>query len=197
MINVLYSYVTILCFLRFLFQGLPAQADLALALLARGYAVPTGLALAALIRWFEGPGASDRAANQREVLRGLIAALVAWGLAALIGLAWKLGLSHPAWEPVLSEWTCWHGPPYPSPAAAVGFALGTMLWRLDWRWGLGYCLAAGLWTGAQVCYGVRYPMDVIIGTVIGAGSAWLLGYVARLDRPLNALIRLARRLMLA
>jgi hypothetical protein len=196
-IDVAYSYVTILCFLRILFQELPAQVNPALAFLACGYFVPAGLALAVLVRWFEGPGIADRATNQREVLRGLVAALVAWGLTALIGLAWKLGFSDPAWEPVLSEWTCWHGPPYPSPAAAMGFALGATLWRRDWRWGLGYCLATGLWTGAQVCYGLRYPMDVVIGAVIGAGLAWLLGYVAWLNQPLNALIRLARRWMLA
>jgi membrane-associated phospholipid phosphatase len=195
--QVLYSYVTILCSLPIRFQRLPAQVNLVLDFLAGGYTVPTALALAALVRWFEGATAADRVANQRAVLRGLAAALIGWGLAALIGLACRQGLSNPGWERVLSDWLYWQGPPFPSPAAAVGFALGAALWRQDWRWGLGTCLATGLWTVAQVCRGLHYPMDVVVGTVLGAGLAWLLGSVGWLDRPLDAFIHLARRWMLA
>jgi len=196
-IHVLSSYVTILCFLPTRFQGLPAQVNRALDFLAGGYVVPTALALAALIRWFEGATAADRVANQRAVLRGLVAALTGWGLAALIGLAWKQGLSDPGWERVLNDWPCWQSLPFPSPAAAVGFALGTALWRRDWHWGLGYCLATGLWTVSQVCRGLHYPMDVVVGTALGTSLAWLLGSAGWLDRPLDAFIRLARRWMLA
>nr|HID14579.1 hypothetical protein [Anaerolineae bacterium] len=195
-INIIFSYVTIFCYLYIHFQGLP-QVKWWLGFLAGGYVVPTALALAALVRWFEGPTATDRVANQQAVLRGIVAALVAWGLAALIGLAWRLGLSDPGWEQVLSVWPCWQGPPFPSPAAAVGFALGATLWRRDWRWGLGYCLATGLWAVAQVCRGLYYPMDVVVGTVLGAGLAWPLASADWLDRPLGAFIRLARRWMLA
>ena len=197
MISVLYSYVTILCFLHTSFQLVPAQVNLALQFVAGGYIVPTGLALATLIRWFEGPTSADRLANQRSVLRGLVAALVAWGLALLINLAWRQGLSDPGWQEMLNGWMCWQGPPFPSPAAAVGFALGAAIWRRDWRWGLGYFLTTGLWAGAQVCCGLHYPMDVVVGTILGTGLAWLFGTVGWLDRPLDALIRLARRWMLA
>ena len=82
-------------------------------------------------------------------------------------------------------------------AAAIGFAVGATLWRRDWRRGLVACLMTGLWVVAQVSCGVRYPMDAIVGTLLGTGLGWLLGAIAWLDRLLGALVRLARRLMLA
>jgi hypothetical protein len=38
---------------------------------------------------------------------------------------------------------------------------------------------------------------VIVGTVIGAGLAWLLGYADWLDRYLDGVIRFVRGLILA
>lgn len=200
MIDVLYTYVTIFCSWRILIQDLLVrlpEANLALEVLAGGYLVPLALALMTLVRWFEGTTVADRAANQRTVLCGLLAALLAWGLAVSVGLVWEEGLSDLGWERVLSGWTCWQRVPFPSIAAATGVALGATSWRRDWRWGLGCFLATGFWAGAQACLGLYYPMDVVVGTLIGASLGWLLGSAAWLKRPLGALIRLARRWMLA
>lgn len=197
MIDVLHFYVTFLCFLPTLWRALPAPANQVLGFIAGGYAAPTALMLATLARWFEGSRTADRLANQRAVLRGLFAALAAWGLAALAGLALRQVLSTPTWEYTVGGWACWLGPPCPSPAAAAGFALAAGPWRRNWRWGLALCLATGLWATAQVCYGLRYPLDVVAGAALGAGLAWLLEAATWLERPLDALIRLARHLMLA
>jgi hypothetical protein len=197
MIEILHRYVQVLCSLRTVFQQLPAPASLTLELVAGGYVAPTGLALTLLVYWFEGPTAADRLANQRTALRGLVAVFVAWGVATLSGLAWELGLNDPGLEQAFSAWPCWQGLPSVSAAAALGFALGTTLWRRDWRWGLGIFVATGLWTGAQVGNGLCYPMDVVVGAVVGAGLAWLLGPAQWLNRPIDALVRVARRLMLA
>lgn len=200
MITVLYSYVTIFCTWRVLLQDLLdklPQVKLALEVLAGGYVVPTALALMALVRWFEGTTVAERAANQRAVLRGLLAAPAAWGLAAAIGLAWRGGLSDPGWEYAFSGWTCWQGTPFPNLAAAAGVALGAAAWRQDWRWSLRCFLVTGLWAGAQVCLGLYYPMDVVVGTFLGAILGWPLSAVGWLDRRLESFIRLARRWMLA
>jgi hypothetical protein len=195
-----YTYVTVLCSWPLLFQDLLGrlpEVGLALEVLAGGYLVPAALALMTLVRWFEGTMAVDRAANQRAVLRGLLAALLAWAFAALVGLVWKEGLSDPGWERVLSAWVCWQGPPFPSIAAATGTALGTAWWRRNWHWGLISFLVTGFWAGAQVCLRLYYPMDIVVGTLIGAGLGWLLGAGTWLDRPLGVFIRVARRWMLA
>ena len=191
--TVLRFYVTALCFPELSCQGFPDSAKLVLEFLAGPYTIPTALALALFAYWLAMAVGADRAANQRTVLRGVLAALLAWGLATLGGLAWQ-GVGGLRTGDGIA---CWHGLPSACPAAAIGFAVGATLWRRDWRWGLGIFLATGLWTGAQVCCGLRYPLDVVAGTVLGAGLAWLLGPADWLDRPVDAFIRLARRLMLA
>lgn len=194
--ELLYSYTKALSFLELFFRELPAVRP-ALRLLADGHVVPTALALAMLVRWFEGPRAADRLANQRAVLRSLLAALGAWGLVALAGLVCKQVVSAQVIGEMNIQWPWWHGLPSPSSAAATGFALAAGLWRRDWRWGLGFCLTTGLWATAQVCYGLRYPLDVVVGAALGVGLAWPLGVATRLERPLDAILRLAGRLMFA
>lgn len=197
MTDVLYFYVSLFCAQRGLFRGLSEAASYVLGFLADWYVVPVGLLLAVLVYWFVGTTATDRAANQRAVLRGLMAALIAWIMTVLVMLVWLLALREPQWKEIVSSWTCWQGVPSACPAAAVGFAVGAALWRRSWRWGLGCSLATGVWAIAQMFDGAYYPLDVAVGTVIGVGMAWWLGSMAWLDRPLNAVIRLARRLMLA
>lgn len=194
---VLEAYVRTLCFALAPFQELPALAELVLQFVAGGYVVPTALALVILFSWFEGETAADRLANQQTVLRGLMTTLAAWGLAALCGSILRHALSSPELQQTAGLWACWQGPPAPSAAAAVGFALGATVWRQDWRRGLGIFLITGLWAIAQVCCGFHYPLDVVAGATIGTALGWLLGAAGWLNRPLDALIRLARRLMLA
>jgi len=98
---------------------------------------------------------------------------------------------------MLSEWTGRHNIPFPNLAAAAGVALGTASWRQTWRWSLGCFLATGLWAGAQACLGSYYPMDIVVGLLIGAIVGWLLGSMTWLDRLMGVFVRLARRWMLA
>ena len=197
MTDVLYFYVSLFCVQRSLFQRLPAGVNYLLEFLAGWYAVPVGLLLTVLIYWFVGATSTDRLANQRVVLRGLMAALIAWVLTVLVELVWLLVLRGPQWKEIVSGWACWQGVPSACPAAAIGFALGATLWRRSWRWGMGCILVTSPWVAAQVFVGSYYPLDVVVGTAIGIGLAWWLSSMAWLDRPLDLLIRLARRFMLA
>jgi hypothetical protein len=197
MTDVLYFYVFFLCDLRALVQRLPEVIERLLGTLAGWYLVPTGLALVVLVYWFTGEEVAYRTNNQRAVLRALLAALVAWVLAGLVRLGWLLVLSGSEWKEIVDGWTCWQGVPAANSAAAVGFAFGTVLWRRDWRLGLGCCLAVSLWAVAQVFDCVCYPLDIVVGTVIGVGLSWWLWSMDWLDRPSDALIGLARRWMLA
>jgi hypothetical protein len=199
-IDILYSYVTIFCSWRITFQDFlirVPEANLALEILIGGYLVPIALALMTLVRWFEGETVADRTANQHAVLCGTLATLFAWGLAVLVGLAWEKALSDPGWEQVLSNWICWQGPPFPNVPAAAGVALGSAAWRRNWRWGLTCFLVTGFWVGAQACLGLYYPMDIVVGTLIGASLGWMIGTSTRLNRVLELFIRLARHWLLA
>jgi hypothetical protein len=196
----LYTYTIILSYWQGLLLDLLERfpiVKLALEVLADSYIVPTALVMMALVRWFEGRVVTRRAANQRAVLRSLLAALMAWGLAVSAGLALKAGFGGPGWGRVWADWTFWRGIPSPNLAAAVGAALGAASWRQNWRWGLGCFLVAGLWAGAQVCLGFYYPMDVVSGTLLGIILGWLLGSLRWFDRLMGVFVRLARRWMLA
>ena len=197
MIDLLRYYVEPLCFIQTAARGLPAPVMLGLDYLAGTHAVPVALVLLLLALWFEGRTLAERAANQLTVLRGLLSALLAWGAAAAIGLAWQQALRTPGLEQAASDWACWHGPPSASTAAAIGFALGATAWRRDRRWGGVASVVVALWAVSQVCCGRRYPLDVVVGTAVGTGLAWFVGSVTWLGRPLNALIRLGQRMMLA
>ncbi|MFL7792865.1 MAG: phosphatase PAP2 family protein [Anaerolineae bacterium] len=197
MTDVLYFYVSLFCVQHSLFHELPAPVNHVLEFLAGWYAAPLGLLLIVFVYWFVGVTATDRLANQRAVLRGLMSALIAWILTVLVQLLWLLVLRGPQWKETVAGWACWEGVPSACPAAAIGFALGATLWRRNWHWGMGCVLATGLWAVAQVFVGVHYPLDVVVGAAIGIGLAWWLRSMAWLDRPLDVLIRLARRFMLA
>jgi membrane-associated phospholipid phosphatase len=197
MTDVLNFYVSLFCRQRMLVQGLPEVVSRLLGTLAGWYLVPVWLALVLFVYWFTGATATDRAANQRMVLRGLLSALVAWILALAVKVAWMQALNGPQWRDIFGEWACWRGLPSACPAAATGFALSATLWGRDWRRGLGGSLAVCLWSVARVFYGVHYPLDVVVGAAIGVGLAWWLGSMAWLDRRLGALIDVARRWMLA
>lgn len=187
-------YVTALCFLEISCQTLPLPVVDVLEFLAGPYAIPTALALALVVYWFKMGVMADRAASQRVVLRCVLAAFFAWGLAELVELAWQQGIGGSRFVETLD---CWRGSPSACPAAAVGFAIAATLWRHDWRRGLFACLLAGVWVVTQTFCGGRYPMDVVVGTLLGASMGWLFGVLRLLDRLLGVLVRLARRLMLA
>ena len=199
-IDIVYTYVTIFCSWRVLCQDLLMrlpEANLVLETLAGGYLIPIALALMTFVRWFEGETDADRTANQHAVLCGTLATLFSWGLSMSVGLAWAKGLSDPGWKHVMGNWTCWQGVPFPNVAAATGIALGAAQWRRNWRWGLGCFLVTGFWVSVQAALGLYYPMDVVVGMLIGASLGWLIGASARLNRLLRVFIRLARRWLLA
>jgi len=195
--QVISFYVEALCLLPTLFQDLPVGVELVLKFLAIGYVIPIGIALILLVFWFVGSSAAVRFGDQRAILRGIMAAIFSWGIVVLIGSLWRVPLEGIIQEAGIDRYTCWHGMPYPSVAAAMGFALGAALWGCDWRWGLALILLTGLWAIAQMCYGMRYPGDILIGVVVGVGMEWLFAALRPLNRFFDRIIRWLRRWALA
>ncbi|MGH2458210.1 MAG: phosphatase PAP2 family protein [Chloroflexota bacterium] len=86
---------------------------------------------------------------------------------------------------------------FPSDHATASFAVAStaLARRMPWRWPL--LIAAALVAIARVYVGVHYPLDVIVGALIGTGFAialWRLD--ARIARPASFAIGVARRLRL-
>jgi membrane-associated phospholipid phosphatase len=170
--------------------------DVLVQFLMNDYIVPTALVLVLLTMWFAGRDAEERASLQRTVLRALLALALASIVLKLINQVYfrprpftfddsvRLLFYHP------SDSTM------PSNAATVCFALAIAVWLRQRRWGaVMLALGVGI-TLSRVVGGVHYPADVVVGVWLGGIWAWLVNRVTGLDRPLDAVVGLARRLAL-
>lgn len=72
---------------------------------------------------------------------------------------------------------------FPSGHATFFFALATVLYCYNKRWGSGFFIAAMLIALARVVAGVHYPADIVggafIGTIVGYGTVWVARKVAK------------------
>jgi undecaprenyl-diphosphatase len=84
----------------------------------------------------------------------------------------------------------------PSNAATVCFALSLAVGLRQRRWGAVMLVWSIGMTLARVVGGVHYPADVVIGAWLGGMWAWLVNRAVWLDRPLDTVIGLARRVRL-
>lgn len=76
---------------------------------------------------------------------------------------------------------------FPSEHSALLFALATVVWQRNRKWGVVYFVAAGLVGWGRVMAHVHYPGDILGGMAIGVGVGWVVsrfnlkGWVKRLE----------------
>jgi undecaprenyl-diphosphatase len=168
--------------------------DVPVQFLMNDYIVPTALVLILLALWFAGRDADEQAGFRRTVLRALVALALASITLKLINEVYfrprpftfdasvRLLFYHP------SDSTM------PSNAATVGFALAMAVWLRQKHWGAAMlALSVGM-TFARIVGGVHYPADVVVGAWLGGMWAWLVNRMTWLDRPLDRVTGLARRI---
>jgi undecaprenyl-diphosphatase len=166
-------------------------------LLVNDYFVPTALCLLAAALWFSGENRDARAANQRAVVSLVVAVLLANVLVKLCNLLYFRPRPFSVQEVNLLFYRP-SDSSLPSNAAAVGFAFAGLGWHRERRLGVVMGVLAGLWGFARVYCGVHYPLDVLVGGLIGVLSAYVVGRAQRLLRPLTAaVVAVGRRLYLA
>lgn len=68
---------------------------------------------------------------------------------------------------------------FPSGHAAFFFALSTVLYLYDKKWGTGFFIATIVITVSRVIAGVHYPSDIIGGAIIGIGTAYGIVFLAQ------------------
>lgn len=121
-----------------------------------------------LFYWF-----FQKSQNRKMVVEACISACIALGINALIGMSFYRD------RPFVAHHVNWLIPhvknaSFPSDHATAAFVIATAIWnwrkREGWIW---LFLAAGI-ALSRVWTGVHYPLDVIVGMVIGVGTALLV-----------------------
>lgn len=68
---------------------------------------------------------------------------------------------------------------FPSGHATFFFALSTVVYLYNRKWGIGFYIATVLITVGRVAAGVHYPSDILGGAIIGSGIAYLTYSLSR------------------
>lgn len=63
---------------------------------------------------------------------------------------------------------------FPSGHASVAFALAFVVYRQDRDWGMAFLILATLVAFGRVFVGVHYPLDILVGAVVGWSAAWVI-----------------------
>lgn len=164
--------------------------------LVNDYVVPTVLSLALLTLWFSGQGLYGRRRRQFAVVHAAVAVVLANLLVKLMNLAVfrprpfaELDVNLLFYRPTDST--------LPSNPAAVAFAFAFAVFLHDRAWGLAMVVVAALFGLARVVAGVHYPLDVVVGALVGLAAAWLALRLPGLGLLARSVIRAGRRVMLA
>ena len=178
--------------------GRSSALDAVGRLVVSDYFIPVLLSLCLLALWFAGSDRDTRNANQRAVIRAMIALGFA-NLSVLIlndhffrarpfvDYSLDLSLFYP---PTDSS--------FPANPAALSAAMAAGIWAVNRNVALGMYGACFIWGLSRVYAGVFYPLDVVSGALIGITVSYLVGVTLRLIEPLpTVVLRVARELHLA
>lgn len=174
-------------------SGRWALLDEIMRFFATDYMVPTGLISIIVFLWFSG-----RQELQKQALLAIVSLALANAFVSLSNAFWfrsrpftdhdvNLLFYHPS------------DSSFPANSSATTWALAWTLWMHNRTIGGIALILAFMMALSRIFVGVHYPLDVIVGAVIGIASArivliWLASHLTPL---LEALISLARRLRIA
>jgi len=162
--------------------GHSAVLDGAGSLAVSDYFVPLSMCFWMLGLWFFGPDSHARGRNQRAVL----AAAIALGFANLAVLLLDQAVFRARPFTRFDLATLFYAPTdssFPANPAAVAFAMATAVWLGNRRAAIPLLCLGGVWCLARVYSGLFYPSDILAGSLIGAGVAWLVTLGMRRIEP--------------
>lgn len=159
--------------------------------------LPLGFGLILILTWFWPATAEIRADRQRLVIYSVTSALLALGLAQIIGHLWfrdRPYVHHPVHLLLAPS----GDPSFPSDHAVGGFGLAIPFVLARRRLGWGLLALATLLATSRVVAGTHYPSDAVAGAVLGSATAAVVWSVRRWTaRPIGFGLALAGRVRLA
>jgi undecaprenyl-diphosphatase len=172
--------------------------DRLILFLMNDYALTTALSALILVLWFRGRTPEQRRADHAAAVCTVVALLIASAVLKGLNLVFFRLRPFTVHDDVTLLFYHPSDSSLPSNAATVAFAFaaGAAL-RSRWLGGLG--IAMGVLLGlSRIIGGVHYPLDIVAGALLGAGSVWLVNRRSRLLTPLvNGVRSLAGLLFLA
>lgn len=135
-------------------------------------AVPAALATIGIIK-------KDSLAKQNALM---ITGSLVGSSAIMLGMKWGFGRDRPfVTYPELENLVHPNDPAFPSGHTSVAFSTATSLSIAYPKWYV--YVPAFLWAGAvgysRMHLGVHYPSDVLVGAIVGSGSAFLSSFLTR------------------
>lgn len=163
-------------------------------LLVNDYFVPTTLCLLLLAFWFEPAPSVTADAYRRAVLQTVTAILIANLLVKLFNLVYFRPRPYFDQEVTLLFYRPADSS-FPSNPAAVAFAFAATIWPYHRRLAGVMGILASLFSLARVFAGVHYPLDILVGSLLGVLAARIsLRLDARLHPIYDSLESIAQRL---
>jgi undecaprenyl-diphosphatase len=151
------------------FVGKSSFFDSLAKLMVNEYFVPTILSLILFAFWFYWDG-KDKNLKQKSVLLGVLGVILgSIGIVSLINLLVQRARPFEVLETNLLFYRP-TDPSFPSNSAVVAFALAYAIFIADRKIGLASLGLAAFYGFLRVFVGVHFPLDVIVGALIGIVS---------------------------
>ncbi|MCH8821481.1 phosphatase PAP2 family protein [Patescibacteria group bacterium] len=143
-------------------------------LMVNEFFIPTTLSLILFGIWFYWDNPKDKDLKQKYVVSGILAVILAsTAVVSLINNIFQRLRPFEVLDVNLLFYTP-TDPSFPSNATVVVFALATAIYLAEKRWGWIALFLAGFYGFLRIFVGIHFPLDIIVGAIIGIGSVLIV-----------------------
>ena len=156
------------------FAGKSPFLDGLAKLMVNEFFIPTLLALMVFGIWFFWENSKDKDLKQKALVAGFIGVMI--GSLVVVSLINNLVQRPRPFEGLEVNLLFYMptDPSFPSNATVVAFALATGIYLADRRFGWITLILAGFYGFLRIFVGIHFPLDVIVGAIIGIGSVLIV-----------------------
>ncbi len=128
-----------------------------------------GMFVGLIVLWF-----IDGKIKKEQVVHALLSSFTAWTVSEALKYVFRTTRPFQLNNLHVFTLTTPLDPAFPSAHTAVVFALAITIWLHDRKVGFLFLILASLVAWARVAANVHYPIDVLVGAIIGSITAFLM-----------------------